>query len=292
MEDIYQAIEEKSSQGYVPKEKFDSEKWAAEKQEVRESVYAMIDDTALEVNNDPEKLNGYLDVMARFPNRTATAALQIFAQRPDATRIFDTEGIDKAKGRIKKGESGFYLLVPAKDYYREDESIGTLFDAKKHFDISQTTIKPILPARYQEADVVKAMARSAEPRIAVADDLQGEFAIYDMPANTIQVQRDMTPTQLFWGLATELAHAQFARGDANYDREANSSRAELAATVLAKRYGIEIPFGDAPAPAAPSAEPKEIRDVLSGIKDATSSISADMRPELSKPKERSQEMAR
>lgn len=292
MEDIYQAIGEKSNRDYAPKEEFDSEKWAAEKQEVRDQVYEMIDDTALAVNSDPEKLNGYLDVMARFPNRSATAALLIYSQRPDATRIYDSEGVNKAKGRIKKGESGFYLLVQGKDYYREDDSIGTLYDAKKHFDISQTTIKPILPRRYQENDVVKAMARSSSPQISVSDDLGGELALYNVSSNTIEVQRDMSPTQLFWGLATELAHVQYAAGDVNYDREANSTRAELAATVLAKRYGIESPFGDAPLPAAENAEPKEVRDVLTSVKEATSSITSDMRPELSKPKERTQEMTR
>ncbi|MEG2934711.1 MAG: hypothetical protein RR842_14150, partial [Gordonibacter sp.] len=71
-------------------------------------------------------------------------------------------------------------------------------------------------------------------------------------------------------------------------REAYFDRAELTAAVLAKRYGIGAPFGDAPVPAPKDAEPKDIRSALSDVQTAAKAISRQAALELDRPKEREQ----
>lgn len=68
---------------------FDKEAWKQQKQEQREMVYSLIDDTAQAVAKDSTTLQKYLDVQSRFGRYSVANALLILAQKPDATRIAD-----------------------------------------------------------------------------------------------------------------------------------------------------------------------------------------------------------
>ena len=52
---------------------FDKEAWAAKKKAERESVYALIDETALGVAKDSGMYRQYLDVLSRFPQLTVSS---------------------------------------------------------------------------------------------------------------------------------------------------------------------------------------------------------------------------
>lgn len=292
MENVYSFIEANSGAPAreEPQKQFDKEAWKERKQQERDAAYALGDETALRVNADPAALDGYLGVMARFPERSTLNGLLIFAQRPNATRIGDREHWRGEHARVKG--SGFMIIEQGNAYEREDGTLGSYFNATRVFDESETTARKILPRRYKQENVVMALVKTAKPRIVAADDLQGELAVYDQDSNTLQLQIGLDQSQLFWALASELAQAEFARGDEGWSREACFGRAELAATVLAKRYGIDAPPGDAPSPAPRGAEPKEIRDALSDVQGAVKAISRQAALELDKPKEREQARGR
>lgn len=294
MDNIYSFIEANGNAASQkqPQKQFDVESWKERKRHERDEAYALGDSTAIRVNEDPEALGGYLGVMARFPERSALNSLLVYAQRPDATRIGTKEDWDKEHARIKKGEHGFTLIERGDAYERDDGSLGNFYDAARYFDASQTTARKVHPRRYQEASVVMALVKTARPRIAAADDLQGELAVYDRAADTLHLQKGLDQSQLFWALSSELAQAEYARGDESWSRDAYFDRAELAAAALAKRYGIAALPGDPPSPAPRGAEPKEIRDALSDVQGAVKAISRQAALELDRPKERDQALAR
>lgn len=288
MENVYSFIEANSGAPArkEPHKQFDKEAWKERKQQERDAAYALGDETAIRVNEDPEALHGYLGVMARFPERSALNNLLIYAQRPNATRIGDREHWHGEHARVKG--SGFTIIEQGNAYEREDGTLGSYFNATRVYDESETTARKILPRRYKEENVVFALVKTAKPRIVVADDLQGELAVYDRVGDTLQLQKGLDQSQLFWVLASELAQAEFARGDEGWSRDACFSRAELAATVLAKRYGIDAPPGDAPAPAPRGADAKEVRNSLFDVQGAVKAISRQAALELDRPKEREQ----
>ena len=117
---------------------FDKEAWKQQKQEQREMVYAMIDDTAQTVARDGAAFQKYLDVQSRFDRYSVANALLILAQKPDATRIADFDTWKEQGAYIRKKETGFYILEPGEEYRRDDGSVGISYNLKKMFDISPT----------------------------------------------------------------------------------------------------------------------------------------------------------
>lgn len=288
MENVYSFIEANSGAPArkEPQKQFDKQAWKERRQQERDAAYALGDETAIRVNEDPEALHGYLSVMSRFPERSALNNLLIYAQRPNATRIGDREHWHGEHARIKG--SGFTIIEQGNAYQREHGTLGSYFNATRVYDQSETTARKILPRRYKEENVVFALVKTAKPRIVVVDDLQGELAVYDRDSNILQLQKGLDQSQVFWALTSELAQAEFARSKEGWSREACFGRAELAATALAKRYGIDALPGDPPSPAPRSAEPKEIRDALSDVQGAVKAISRQAALELDRPKERDQ----
>lgn len=287
MTNLYQLMDDKTKENFVPEAEFDKDAWAAAKQEARTAAFDLMDQAAAAVNIDAGTREQYLDVMAQFPHHAVSNSLLIFAQKPDATRIGDSDYWSKQSARVKKGERAFSIIVPGKnEFTREDGSVGTFFDVKKVFDVSQTTAPHRSPRIYDATAVTQALITKAPVGITPVENLGGEFAVFNPSDNVIEVQTGLSENQLFFAIATELSHASMAQGDANYDRERNTNKAELAATVLAKRYGIECSRGETQAPANDSAEPQDIRAALTQVDRAAKDVGSRMDEVLDRPKER------
>lgn len=295
---MYQAIMDREKQD----EGFDQEMasgqgggleaWEAKKKAYREETLEHLDNASLRVNTDPQARDQYLNVKAHFIDYTASNALLVFEQKPHATRIADSDKWKKRGARIKKGERGFFINKPGREVERPDGSIHTYTDPVKVFDQSQTTARRRTMAPYVQDDVLRALIQNPVCDIQVAENLGGELSVYDHQNKCVHVQAGMDDSQLFWALATGMSHASMARGKQDYDPEANQSRAELSAEVLAKRYGFETGFGETPAPAALDAEPKEIRDSLSQVSNAAKNVNYHVQSVLVKEKERGKDMER
>ncbi len=70
-------------------EPFDKEKWAKQKREERKVVYQMIDDAAVAAVSSGEKFQAFLNIQAQFDRYSASNALLIAHQCPDATQLAD-----------------------------------------------------------------------------------------------------------------------------------------------------------------------------------------------------------
>ena len=76
----------KQSSGARPP-RLSPEEYAAKKKAEKEAVYQLLDNTALEVVQSPEKFKAYLDVQSRMDRYTANNALLMYKQFPQASQI-------------------------------------------------------------------------------------------------------------------------------------------------------------------------------------------------------------
>lgn len=261
---------------------FDKEAWAQKKQEQRETVYTMIDETAVAVSQDGSKFQGYLDVQSHFDRYSVSNALLILAQRPEATRIADFDTWKEQGAYIRKKETGFYIIEPGDEYQHEDGTTGISYNPKKMFDIAQTGSirKRETPAYPDERTRIKALMDHAPVPMRASDTLpSGVNALYQPDTREIQVRRGMSAGDIFRALAQELAHAEMDKGDGSYNRNENAFHAYCASYMLCKQYGVETGgyyhFEGAPQELA-AMEPQEIRAELSVVKEAAGEISGRM----------------
>ncbi|MHB1314592.1 MAG: ArdC-like ssDNA-binding domain-containing protein [Christensenellales bacterium] len=273
---------------------FDKEAWAQKKQEQREQIYAMIDETAVSIAEDGDAFQKYLNTQSHFERYSVSNALLILAQRPDATRIADFDAWKEQGAYIRKKETGFYIIEPGDEYQHEDGSTGISYNPKKVFDIAQTGSirKRETPVYPDDRSRIKALMDHAPVPIRAGDTLpEGVNAMYIPDAREIQVRRGMNASDIFRALAQELAHAEMDKGDGSYNRHENGFRAYCVSYMLCRQYGVGTDgydFGGAPQMLS-GMEPQEIRAELSVIRETANEISGKMSRYLSQQRQQKQQ---
>ncbi|KXG77135.1 ArdC-like ssDNA-binding domain-containing protein [Thermotalea metallivorans] len=269
---------------------FDKDAWKQQKQEQREMVYAMIDDTAQTVAQDGAAFQKYLDVQSRFDRYSVANALLILAQKPDATRIADFDTWKEQGAYIRKKETGFYILEPGEEYQRDDGTVGISYNLKKMFDISQTgnSRKRETPTYPDDRTRIKALMDHAPVPIRISDALpDGTNALYRPDTREIQIRKGMDAGNIFRALSQELAHAEMDTGDGSYRRSDHAFRAYCVSYMLCKQYGVDTSgyrFDRAPQ-MLEGMDPQEIRAELSVIREAAGEISGRMNRMLSQQRQ-------
>lgn len=260
---------------------FDKEAWKQQKQDQREMVYAMIDDTAQTVARDGAAFRKYLDVQSRFDRYSVANALLILAQKPDATRIADFDTWKEQGAYIRKKETGFYILEPGDEYQRDDGTVGISYNLKKMFDISQTgnSRKRETLTYPDDRTRIKALMDHAPVPIRISDALpEGTNALYRPEAREIQIRRGMDAGSIFRALSQELAHAEMDKGDGSYRRSDHTFHAYCVSYMLCRQYGVDTSgyrFDRAPQ-MLEGMDPQEVRAELSVIREAAGEISGRM----------------
>jgi hypothetical protein len=276
---------------------FDKEAWKQQKQEQREMVYSLIDDTAQAVAKDSTTFQKYLDVQSRFGRYSVANALLILAQKPDATRIADFDTWKEQGIYIRKKESGFYILEPGEEFQRDDGTVGISYNLKKMFDISQTgAYKRETPTYPDDRTRIKALMDHAPVAIRISDTLhEGLNALYRPEIREIHIKKGMDASSIFQALSQELAHAEMDKGDGSYSRSNNTFHAYCVSYILCKQYGVDTNgycFARAPQ-MLEGMKPKEIRNELSVIRETACEISSRMNRMLTEQRqERRQEIER
>lgn len=258
----------------------------AESKNNRNRCYEMSEQMTGKVATDGQAFQEYLDVQSRFDRYTANNALLIMAQKPEAEKIGDY-GYWKDKGAyVKRQERGKPILImePGREYEREDGTIGTYYNAKKVYDISQTTMdKKIQPpsAEITDRQLLAALVSSPPASIVTAEPDQmpeGRGAFFEPEENCIYVRKGMEAQEIFKCLAPELALAGFADGKKEYDRSEDLFHAYCASYMLCKKYGIDTQdfhFDNVPE-FFEGMEPQEVRAEMSRSRDAVNKISSRM----------------
>ena len=258
----------------------------AESKKNRNRCYEMSEQMTEKVATDGQAFQKYLDIQSRFDRYTANNALLIMAQKPEAEKIGDY-GYWKEKGVFVKRherENPILIMEPGKEYKREDNSIGTYYNAKRVYDISQTTMdKKIQPPSEEitNKQLLRALVSSPPAAITTAEPDQmpeGRGAIFEPEENCIYVRKGMDAQEIFKSLTPELALAGFADKDKDYDRSEYIFYAYCASYMLCKKYGIDtqdFQFDHAPEHFE-GMEMQEVRAELAKARDAASGISSRM----------------
>ena len=114
----------------------------AESKNNRNRCYELSEQVTAQVATNGQMLQNYLDVQSTFDRYAVNNALLILAQRPDSQKLGDYGYWRNHGTYVKRMErqNPVLILEPGKTYEREDGSIGTYYNAKKLYDISQTTM--------------------------------------------------------------------------------------------------------------------------------------------------------
>ena len=260
---------------------FDKEAWAEKKQAERQEVYELADATTQEVAADGDKYKSFLDVKSRLIHYSATNALLVLAQMPLATQLRDFDGW-KAEGvSIKRNESHIKILEAGDNYERPDGSIGTSWNVKHVFDVSQTNSRQRQrPApQVEDRQLLQALIRKPPVPIQGIDELPNNMgAYYDHEQDVIFVRRGMEAHDIFRSLSKEIAHAELAGADPNYTRANAGFAAYSISYVVCKRYGVDVSgydFSHLP-DSFRDADPQSIRATLNEISDVARDMTGRM----------------
>lgn len=296
-DDIFEgtAPARRSEQGSQP---FDKDAWADRKKAERQSVYELADTTAEAVSTDGGKFREYLDVQARFDRYSATNALLVLAQMPQSTQIRDYDGWKDAGVSVKRHPKSISILEPGDEYQREDGSIGTYYNVKRVYDISQTTAraKPQPTVSMDDRLLLKALISRPPVPMQMADELPNNMgAYYDHDQQVIFVRRGMEVSDIFRSVSKELAHAELAAANGDYSRQDAAFAAYSVSYLLCRKYGIDASsydFSHLPDSFRES-DAQGIRSALTEIRDTAGEISGRMyrvleqnKPAKSKEQER------
>lgn len=215
------------------------EKMKAEKQ----AVYKMLDDTASEVVQSPDKFKAYLDVQSRMDRYTANNALLMYKQFPQASQVKEfndwvTEGV-----KVNKGSKTFIILDPY-EYTKKDGTPGIDFNMKRVLDVSQTNGKrPAAPtANRDPRKLVAVMLDTAPINIESVDELPypDMGAFYKNEDQTLYVKKDIGDSvALCQCVAQELGHAQLSMNSEAYSRRDMGFQAVCIGYMLCRKYGVD-----------------------------------------------------
>ena len=263
----------------------------AESRNNRNRCYELSEQATAAVATDSMAFREYLDVQSRFDRYTANNALLIMAQNPEAQKLGDYGYWREQGAYVKRAERQNPVLImePGKEYEREDGSMGTYYNAKKLYDISQTTKKDKVQPQPEvdEKQLIRALVSNPPVNIVAADPDQmpeDKGAIFEPEENCIYVRKGMDAAGIFKSLTPELALAGFADGNKEYERDEDAFHAYCASYILCKKYGIDTQhydFSHVPE-FFEGMEPQEVRGELSKTRDAANAISSRMAKTLDK----------
>ena len=218
-----------------------------ESKENRKKCREMSDTMVDRLSKDGKIYREYLDMQDTFFHHTPNNVLLILAQKPDATQIGNYQYWRDHNASIKKEERGNPILIlePGDKYTRPDHSVGTYYNAKQNYDISQTTAKwNPKPRPVYDLDKLMACIAAISPVPITRFDPDtlpaGTGALYDPSTDSIKLHNQLeNGTTIFQCVTMEMAHALMAQGDPQYDRDTHGLKALSVSYLLCKRYGVD-----------------------------------------------------
>lgn len=286
----------KRSSSYKPQ--LSPEEYKEKKKAEKEAVYKMLDDTALEVVQSPDKFKGYLDVQSRMDRYTANNALLMYKQFPQASQVKEFDDWVSEGVKINKGSKTFIILDPY-EYTKKDGTPGIDFNLKKVLDVSQTngkkTAAPTVNRDPQK--LVAVMLDTAPIEVESVDELPypNMGAFYKNENQTLYVKRDIGDSvALCQCIAQELGHAELSMNSEAYSRRDMGFQAVCIGYMFCKKYGVDVKnFAiDRIPDELKGKEPREIKAELGKGQKALKDIVSRVSDELYRQRERSKEQER
>ena len=273
------------------REQLSPQEWAEKKQLEKESVYQLIDSTAEEISENPDKLKAFLDVQARMDKYSSANALLIYSQLPEATRLKDFAGWGEDNVRVKKGAKSISILEPV-EYTKSDGSQGISYNVKKMFDVSQTNGKkqPAPTLNRDTDDIIAVMVDTSPVNVELIDEMPQPSmgAFYKNEDQTLYIQRGFDDSvKLVQNIAQELAFAQLSIQSDSYSRRDMGFKAVCVGYMVCKKLGVETKsFAVNRIPADwKDMDAKAVRSELSQMRSALGEIATRVSDELYRQKQ-------
>jgi hypothetical protein len=269
MENFDNLLENQNTRGQA-NQPFDKEAWAQRKQAERAHLYETIDGMTDLTLSSPEVLSNYLAIQSRLGRTSVSNTLLILAQNADSSYVMSFDDWHERGRSVKRNEKAMQVLEANGEYERADGTMGTSFDVKRVFDVSQTYGKPLrertqAPIRSR----LKALVTDTPVPVRVSDSVSQDMgAMYSDKDNTVYVARNMDGAALFAVISCELVHAENMTEDAS--RDAFISR--CAANIVCRRYGVSIQACDSIPQEIAEMDTTEKRVVLGSIREAACDI--------------------
>ena len=275
------------------------EEYKEKKRAEKEAVYQMLDDTAAEVVQSPEKFKGYLDVQSRMDRYTANNALLMYKQFPQASQVKEFDDWIAEGVKVNKGSKTFISLDPY-EYTKKDGTPGIDFNLKRVLDVSQTNgRKPAAPTVNRDPQkLVTVMLDTAPIDVKSVDELPypNMGAFYKNEDQTLYVKKNIGDSvALCQCVAQELGHAELSMNSEAYSRRDMGFQAVCIGYMLCKKYGVDTQnFAiDRIPDELKNKEPKEIKAELGKGQKALKEIVSRVSDEIYRQKqERSKEQER
>ncbi len=279
------------------KQSFDKENWKQQKKQERQEIYTLLDEVTKSAIKDGNQFQKYLDVQAKLENYSASNAMLIMEQMPEATQLKSYGSWKKEGSSVKQGATAIRILEPGRPYTKPDGTRGTYYSVKKVFDVSQidsvTKREPVV--RLDDRTLIKALISKSPVPIENVDELPNNIgSLYDHDQKRIFVRRGMNADSIFRSVSNELVHAELAASNKNYNRKEAGFTAYCASYLLCKKNGIDVSafrFDSVPMELK-GIEPKKVRGMLENIRKTANTISERMNHAMDRghaPKSKEQE---
>ena len=268
-------------------ESFDKDTWLKQKQKDRNDAFASID-SEVEKFADIDKFNTYLNVQSRFDKYSVGNAVLIAASKPEAEKLADAKTWQKNGVYIKKGERGITILEPSKEFKREDGSTGVNYNAKKVFDISQTTaeIKSQEPKNYDISKIISSLIQSSPVNVCRSSILPDDKNVYfNSRDNAIVIREGIPAEEIVRELSKEIVSLRVG-SEKTAEEGTTALRAYAVSYIVCKRYNIEPPGSDFKSKLFDGLNAHAIRSELGKIRSEANSICNNIDRQL-KPKAKS-----
>lgn len=275
------------------------EEYKEKKRAEKEAVYQMLDDTAVEVVQSPEKFRGYLDVQSRMDRYTANNALLMYKQFPQASQVKEFDDWISEGVKVNKGSKTFIILDPY-EYTKKDDAPGIDFNLKRVLDVSQTNGRKLAAPTVNRdpQKLVSVMLDTVPIDVKSVDELPypNMGAFYKNEDQTLYVKKNIGDSvALCQCVAQELGHAELSMNSEAYSRRDMGFQAVCIGYMLCKKYGVDTQnFAiDRIPDELKNREPKEIKAELGKGQKALKEIVSRVSDELYRQKqERSKEQER
>lgn len=246
-------------------QEFNFQEWVEQKRARRTALYNKVDEMADKALSDKGVLFDYLTVQAKLGKISVANSLLIAAQNPKATNLRSFEEWKQRGRSVNSGEKGIGIIAPDGEYERSDGTIGMNFEAKKVFDVSQTSGGKVFQRKNPPVkNALKALMTNAPVHIKLDDTIAKNIgALYSEDKKVICVAPGLESEKLFFSVARELARA---------DGCDNTFLCDCAANIACIRYGIAPQDFDQISEEFHALETREKRDALSIIRDTACKI--------------------
>ncbi len=256
--------------------RYSKEEYAEYKKNEKAQIYELIDKTAEKIVTNGTEFKKYLDTQSKFDSYSVGNALLVTAQMPKATQLRDLNSWTSSNIYKKKFAKPVKILEPRDEYMREDGSVGTNYNVKKVYDITQVnTSQKSRNMRFDDKILSKIFLNSNKSKLKIIDEIPDtdKGAMYDFNEDTLYVARGAEAPKIFYELSQELAKQEI--GDSS---NIDNFKAYCVSYMLCKKYNVDVSnynFNEIP-PELQNMKAKEIREELEPMRNAMENINARM----------------